>query len=141
MLLIAFRQISRPSELGTLLAVVRDRIDESPAGLCAREFLAEITFGPFGLPPDSVKANASEIIDIVETHAYGPHRARLLDAVLMGVSGPVTTSIVQECLDRWTLLVTQPSRELIAQIAPNTTRLSAIGRGFPAVGLRHTQCR
>ena len=116
-LLIAFRQISRPSELNALLAVVRDRIDESPAGLCAREFLAEITFGPFGLPPDSVKANASEIIDIVETHAYGPHRARLLDAVLTGVSGPVTTIIVRECLERWTLLVTQPSRELIAQIA------------------------
>ena len=116
-LLIAFRQISRPSELGALLAVVRDRMGESPAGLCAREFLAEITFGPFGLPPDSVKANASEIIDTVETHAYVPHRARLLDAVMTGVSGPVTTSIVRECLGRWTLLVTQPSRELVAQIA------------------------
>ena len=116
-LLITFRQISRPSELGALLAIVRDRIDESPAGLCAREFLAEITFGPFGLPPDSVKTNASEIVDIVETHAYGPHRARLLDAILMGVSGPITTSIVRECLERWTLLVTQPSRELVAQIA------------------------
>ena len=116
-LLITFRQISRPSELSALLAIVRDRIDESPAGLCAREFLAEITFGPFGLPPDSVKANASEIVDIVETHAYGSHRARLLDAMLTGVSGPMTTSIVRECLERWTLLVTQPSREMVAQIA------------------------
>lgn len=125
-LLIAFRQISRPSELGALLDIVRGRIDESPAGLCAREFLAEITFGPFGLPPDSVKANASQIIDTIEAHAYGPHRARLLDAVIAGVSGPVTTSIVRECLDRWTLLVTQPSRELVAQIAqiPSDSALS-----------------
>ena len=125
-LLIAFRQISRPSELGALLAIVRGRIDESPAGLCAREFLAEITFGPFGLPPASVKAHASEIIDTIETHAYGPHRARLLDAVIAGVSGPVTTGIVRECLDRWTLLVSQPSRELIAQIAqiPSDSALS-----------------
>ena len=130
-LLITFRQISRPSELSALLAHVRDRIDESPAGLCAREFLAEITFGPFGLPPDSVKANASEIVDIVETHAYGPHRARLLDAILTGVSGPITTSVVRECLESWTLLVRQPSRELVAQIAQIS----------PATGLSEKVCR
>ena len=125
-LLITFRQISRPSELNALLALVRNRIDESPAGLCAREFLAEITFGPFGLSPDSVKGIGSEIVDIVETHAYGPHRARLLDAMLTGVSGPITTNIVRECLERWTLLVKQPSRELVAQIAqiPPYTGLS-----------------
>ena len=122
-LLITFWKISRLSELSALLGLVRDRIDESPTGLCAREFLAEVTFGPYGLPPDLVKTNASEIVDVVETHAYGPHRARLLDAMLTGVSGPLTENTVRECLKRWTLLVREPSRELaarIAQIPPDT---------------------
>ena len=125
-LLITFRKVSRPSELSTLLSLVRDRIDESPTGLCAREFLAEITFGPYGLPPDSVKSNASEIVDVIETHAYGPHRASLVDAMLNGVSGPLTENTVRECLERWTLLVYEPSRELVARIAqiPPDTGLS-----------------
>ena len=125
-LLITVRKISRPSELSSLLAVIRDRIGETPAGLCAREFLAEITFGPYGLPIDSVQTNATDIIKVVESHAYGPHRARLLDAVLSGLSGPLTGSIVRDCLERWTLLVEEPSRELVSQISkiPPDTGLS-----------------
>ena len=125
-LLITVRKISRPSELSSLLAVIRDRIGETPAGLCAREFLAEITFGPYGLPIDSVQTNATDIIKVVESHAYGPHRARLLDAVLSGLSGPPTGSIVRDCLERWTLLVEEPSRELVSQISkiPPDTGLS-----------------
>ena len=116
-LLIAFRQISRPSEVSGLLATIRARIGDTPAGLCAREFLAEITFGPYGLSAGVVQTNAAEIINVIETHAYGPHRARLLDAVLTGVTGPLTESIVRECLGRWTLMVRDPSPELVAQIA------------------------
>ena len=116
-LLITVRNVSRPSELRSLLTIVRDRIGETPAGLRSREFLAEITFGPHGLPADTVQTNAMDIVDVVETHAYGPHRARLLDAVLTGVSGPLTGSIVRDCLERWTLLVRDPSRELVSQIA------------------------
>ena len=116
-LLITIRRISRPSELSALLTIIRNRISETPAGLCAREFLSEIVFGPFGLPIDAVQTNAAEIINVVETHAYGPHRARLIDAVLSGVNGPLTGSIVQDCLERWTLQVEQPSRELVSQIA------------------------
>ncbi len=125
-LLITVRKISRPSELSSLLAVIRDRIDETPAGLCAREFLAEITFGPYGLPVDAVQTNATDIIKVVESHAYGPHRARLLDAMLSGLSGPLTGSTVRDCLERWTLLVEEPSRELVSQISkiPPDTGLS-----------------
>ena len=125
-LLITVRKISRPSELSSLLAVIRDRIGETPAGLCAREFLAEITFRPYGLPIDAVQTNATDIIKVIESHAYGPHRARLLDAVLSGLSGPLTGSIVRDCLDRWTLLVEEPSRELVSQISkiPPDTGLS-----------------
>ena len=116
-LLIAFRNISRPSELSGLLTTIRNRIDETPAGLCAREILAEIIFGSYGLPAGTVRTNAEEIIDVVETHAYGPHRARLLDAVLTGVTDSSTGSMVRDCLERWALLVREPSRELVAQIA------------------------
>ena len=125
-LLITVRKISRPSELSALLAVIRGRIGETPAGLCAREFLAEITFGPYGLPVDAVQTNATDIIKVVETHAYGPHRARLLNAVLSGLSGPLTGSIVRDCLERWTLLGGEPSRELVSQISkiPPDTGLS-----------------
>ena len=125
-LLITARKISRPSELSSLLAVIQDRIGETPAGLCAREFLAEITFGPYGLPVDAVRTNATDIIKVVESHAYGPHRARLLDAMLSGLSGPLTRSIIWDCLERWTLLVEEPSRELVSQISkiPPDTGLS-----------------
>ena len=63
---------------------------------------------------------------MVESHAYGPHRARLLDAMLSGLSGPLTGSIVRDCLERWTLLVEEPSRELVSQISkiPPDTGLS-----------------
>ena len=125
-LLITAQEISRPSELSSLLAVTRDYIDETPSGLCAREFLAEITFGPYGLPVDAVEANATDIIKVIESHAFGPHRARLLDAMLSGLSGPLTGGIVRDCLERWTLLVEEPSRELVYQISkiPPDTGLS-----------------
>lgn len=116
-LLIAFRQISRPSEVSGLLSTIKARISDAPAGLRAREFLAEVTFGPYGLSAGVVQTNSAEIIDVIETHAYGPHRARLLDAVLTGMTGPSTDSIVRECLERWTVTVRDPSPELVAQIA------------------------
>ena len=131
-LLITFRKITRDSELRSLLTTVRDRIDdETLSGLYAREFLAEITFGPYGLSPDAVQSNASEIVDVIETHSYGPHRARLLDAVLTGVSGPLTEGIVFDCLKRWTLLVSEPSPQLVSLIA----------RIPPDTGFSETVCR
>ena len=130
-LLIAFRILSRPSELIGLVTAIRERIDETPAGLCAREFLAEITFGPYGIPAHTVQTNAAEIIGVVETHAYGPHRARLLDAVLNGIGGSTTDGIVVDCLERWTLLVRNPDEALVDQIA----------RIPPNVGLSETICR
>ena len=130
-LLITFRKISRASEITSLLATVRDRIDETPAGLCAREFLAEITFGPYGLPSDEVQSSASDIVDVIETHPYGPHRTRLLDAVLTGVGGPLTEGIALDCLKRWTLLVSEPSGHLVALLA----------RIPPDTGFSETICR
>ena len=125
-LLNTFRKTSRSSERSALLTTVKDHIGETPAGLRTREFLAEITFGTYGLPRDDVEANALDIANVIETHAYGPHRARLLDAVLDGVSGTLTENIVREWLERWTLLVREPSRQLVAQIAriPPDTGLS-----------------
>ena len=138
-LLITVRKISRLSELSALLAITRDRVGETPAGLCAREFLAEITFGSYSLPPDAVQANAADIIHLVETHAYGPHRARLLDAMMTGLSAPLTESIVRDCLERWTLLVREPSRELVSQIAqiPPDTGLSEMVCSLLVFALRN----
>ena len=130
-LLITIRKISRPSEVSALLATIRGRIDETPVGLSARELLSEIVFGPFGLPADALQTNTADIINIVEAHAYGPHRARLIDAVLSGVNGPLTGSIVQPCLERWALQVEKPSRELVSQIA----------KIRPETGLSETVCQ
>ena len=116
-LLIAFRKISRPSEVSGLLTTIQGRIGDTPAGLRAREFLAEVTFGPYSLSAGAVQRNAAEIIDVIETHSYGPHKARLLDAVLKGLTGPLTGRVVRECLERWTLMIREPSPDLVAQIA------------------------
>ena len=86
-LLATLWRISRPSELHDLLEVIRTRIDETPAGLRARQILAEVTFGPYDLPPTDIKRSAAEIIAVIETHPYGPHRARLLDSVLDRIGG------------------------------------------------------
>lgn len=130
-LLITFRKISRASEKSSLLATVQNRIDETPAGLCAREFLAEITFGPYGLSRDDVQSSSSGLVDVIETHPYGPHRTRLLDAVLTGIDGPLTDGIVLDCLKRWTVLVSEPSRQLVALLA----------RIPPDTGFSETICR
>ena len=128
-LLIAFRRISRPSEVSGLLTTIQGRIGDTPTGLRAREFLAEVTFGPYSLSAGVVQRNAAEIIDVIETHPYGPHKARLLDAVLTGVTGSSTGSIVRECLERWTLMIREPSPDLVAQIAlipPDTSSLQMV---------------
>ena len=120
-LLATIWRLSRPSELNNLLDVVRKQIDETPAGLRAREILAEVTFGPYGLPASVVNQNIPEIIDVIETHPYGPHRARLIDSVLAGLEGATTGDTVQDCLERWTLLprpVSEGLARAIAQLSP-----------------------
>lgn len=110
-------RVSRASELKGLSDVIRNRIDESPVGLRAREILAEVVFGPYGLPGAEIRRAANDIIEAIETHPYGPHRARLLNSLISGMEGAVAGDIVQECLERWALLLQEPSRELVWEIA------------------------
>ena len=119
-LLATMWRLSRPSELSDLVDVVRERIDETPTGLRAREILAEVTFGPYDLPATDIHQNIPEIIDVIETHAYGPHRVRLLDSVLEGLEGAATGDAVQDCLERWTLLLRPVSEGLVREIAQLT---------------------
>ena len=125
-LLATMWRLSRPSELRDLMDVIQKRINESSAGLRAREIFAEITFGPYGIPAPDIQRSAPDIITEIETHPYGPHRVRLLDSVLAGLGGAATDDIVRECLERWTLLVQEPSSSLVWEIAqlPPSTRLS-----------------
>ena len=125
-LLATMWRLSRPSELSDLMAVIRNHIDESPAGLRTREILAEVTFGPYGLPATDIQQSAPEVIEVIETHPYGPHRARLLDSVLTGLEGAAAGDIARECLERWTLLIQGPSDELVWEIAqlPSVESLS-----------------
>ena len=127
-LLATMWRLSRPSELRGLMDVIRARIDETPAGLRTREILAEITFGPYDLPAADIQQIAPDIIEVIETHPYGPHRARLLESFLTGLEGAATGDIVRGCLERWTLLVQYPSSELVLEIAqlPPDDRLSEI---------------
>ena len=104
-------RIKRPAELREHHGgAKRTCVDGSPAGLRARELVAELTFGPYDLPADRHSAvSAPDIIEAIETHSYGPHRARLLDSVLIGLDGAATGGIVRGCLERWTLLCQEPS--------------------------------
>ena len=116
-LLATIWKLSRPTELSGLVDVVRKRIDETPTGLRAREILAEVTFGPYDLPATDINQNVPEIIDAIETHPYGPHRARLLDSVLAGLEGATTGDTVQDCLESWTLLARPVTERLVREIA------------------------
>ena len=132
-------RLTRPPELRDLIQVIRERIDESPEGLRAREILAEVTFGPYGLPAAEIRANASDVIDVIETHSYGPHRARLLESVIAGLEGATSGAIVRECLERWTLLVQTPTSELVGEIAhlPPGAGVSEIVCNSLMMGLRN----
>ena len=125
-LLATIWRIHRPSELRKLIGVIRSRIDETPAGLRAREILAEVTFGPYNLPATDIQQIAPHIIKVIEPHSYAPHRARLLDSVIMGLDGATTKDIVGRCLKRWALLVRHPSPEMVQAIGqlPSTDGLS-----------------
>ena len=83
---------------------------------------------PYDLPAADIQQIAPDIIEVIETHPYGPHRARLLESFLTGLEGAATGDIVRGCLERWTLLVQYPSSELVLEIAqlPPDDRLSEI---------------
>lgn len=110
-------RIQRPEELRALTDVIRERIGETPTGLGAREAFAEIVFGPYGLPAVDVQRSAPGIVEVIETHPYAPHRARLLDIVLKGLNGTVTRELVRRYLERWALLVREPTPDLVHAIA------------------------
>ncbi len=116
-LLATLSRIQRPAELRQLMTVITAQIDGTLTGLRARELAAELAFGPYNLPGNDIRGIAPGIVEAIETHPYGPHRARLLDIILTGLGGAMTGDIVSECLERWTLLVQEPSRELVAEIA------------------------
>ena len=116
-LLATMWRLTRPAELRELVELIRQRVNETPAGLRARELLAELTFGPYDLPAIEIEQNAHGIIDVIETHPYGPHRARLLDSVLTGLDRTPMEDLTLKCLQRWTLLVEEPSPGLVRAIA------------------------
>ena len=122
---------------------MRRRIDETPTGLRAREILAEVTFGPYDLPPTEINQNAPEIIDTIESHPYGPHRARLLDSVLTGMEGATTGDTVQDCLESWTLLLRPGTERLVHEIAqlPPSEELSPTICKLLLLGLRNPNGR
>ena len=116
-LLAVMCRLNRPAELRVLVELIEAHVDESPTGLRARELLAEAVFGPCSLPSGDVRRAALDIIEAIETHPYGPHRARLLDSVLIGIRDTSTEGIVGDCLKRWTLLIQEPSPQLVREIA------------------------
>ena len=123
-------RIRRPEELRALMAALGKCIDDTPAGLRARELVAELTFGPYDLPAADIQRYAPDIIEAIETHTYGPHRARLLDSIFIGLEGAATGDIVRGCLERWTLLCQRPSTELVR----------AIAESHPSEGASETIC-
>ena len=110
-------RLKRPAELRELMTALGACVDGTLAGMRARELVAELTFGSYDLPTIDIQRCAPDIIDAIETHTYGPHRARLLDSVIIGLEGAVTGDIVRECLARWTLLCQEPSADLVRAIA------------------------
>ena len=116
-LLATMWSIRRPQELRELAGLIEQNIRESPAGLHVRETLAEVLFGPYGVPANDIRQKAPQIVEAIETHAYRPHRVRLLDILLKGIGGAATNAIVEECLQRWAVLVEEPTPELVDAIA------------------------
>lgn len=110
-------RLERPTEVRRLAAIVAERIDETPVGLRAREMLAELVLGQFGLPGSDVNEYLPAIVDTIETHPFGPHRARLLDRLLAGARSPTTGPTVVELIGRWSLAPKSPTRDLVWQIS------------------------
>jgi len=73
----------RPMELRRLVEVIDNLVGETPAGLQARELLAEVVFGQYGLPADVIKRLAPLLVELVDTHSYGSHRLRLIECNIL----------------------------------------------------------
>ena len=142
-LLATMWRLSRPPELKGLIDVVRQKIDESPSGLRAREIFAEAIFGSYRLPASYVRQFIPSIVRAIETHPYGPHRARLLDSVISGLDNPTTNGTVLDCLERWTMLVRSPSDQLISELAllPSDEGLPKTVRTLLVMGLMNSNAR
>jgi len=110
-------RVQRPHELRQLTSTIEELVSDKPEGLIAREILAETAYGQFGLPGVDARALAHELLEVVETHIYAPHRARLLDAILPGLDNPTVADVVEDALRRWTLAVKSPSGYLMWRLA------------------------
>lgn len=110
-------RLERPTEVRRLAAILAERIDETPAGLRSREMLAEVVLGQFGLPGSDVHTYLPAIIETIETHPFGPHRARLLDGLLAGATSPTTGPTVVELIGRWSYAPRSPNGDLAWQIS------------------------
>jgi hypothetical protein len=116
----------RPVELRQLVEVIETKVGATMSGLQARELLAEIVFGQYGLPADIINRLAPVLAECVETHSYGTHRLRLMDAIFSGLNNIATRSFVEKYLRRWALVTTRPTEELIWSVTqlPADVRLS-----------------
>ncbi|MDX1996335.1 MAG: NACHT domain-containing protein [Thermoanaerobaculia bacterium] len=114
----------RPMELRLLIEVIEKQIGEMPRGLRAREFLAEVVFGPYQLPADEIQRLIPTLLEVAETHSYGAHRLRLMTAILSGLESSATRSKVESWVQRWAVL----SREKTADLVWSAARLSADSR-------------
>ena len=146
-LLATIWRIKRPAELRCLVETIEKQVEETPAGMQAREFLAEIVFGEYGLPAEVIKRHAPILVDVADTHSYGTHRLRLMKAIFSGLNSTVTRSVVEACISRWAVLAIQPTANLVQSVSrlPADDRLSlAIDRvlllsiGKPDISIAYT---
>lgn len=117
---------TRPTELRHLVDVIEEQVGEMPTGLLARELLSEVVFGQYGLPADVIQKLAPVLVDVAETHSYGTHRLRLMNAIFAGLNNIATRNIVETCVVRWAVLADRPTANLVWSAAqlPTDERLS-----------------
>jgi hypothetical protein len=119
-LLAVMWRTKRPKEQHKLIDVIESKIGETTEGLQARELIAELVFGEYGLPINVRMRVAAQIIDVVETHSYGAHRMRLMSVVLSGLNNNATHNVVDECVRRWAIQTCRPSANMLWHVAQLT---------------------
>lgn len=103
-LLATLWRLPRPQEVTRMVETLAEQACGSdPAALAARELLAEIVAGGYGLPAPRAGEHASTVLKAIDEQPYLPHRQRLLSAIVPGLNDPAVGTVIQEHLARWTV--------------------------------------
>ena len=100
-LLCLFSMTPRSDDLRAFVDGIRAKSVHPYDRVYAEELSAEVTFGAFNCPNSLANEIAQAAFERIETESWAPHRERLLQRVLEGLSSARLRGTIQDRIGRW----------------------------------------